>query len=121
MNVEYDQQYFAFADTLLRDTNGLNPFRNLPESPFKVELDEHWVAPDGYDVNAVDHVEHDGNNHVVRYAVLKFEGGAEEVNGQAVVRLPFHLASIFATRQTASIKVTLTAVDANGQYRRTAR
>ena len=113
-DVKYDPQYFGFAESVFMDTNGLNPFRNLADSPFKVELAEGWTAPDGYNVNAVDHVEHDTENYIVRYAVLKFEGGAEEVNGQTVVRLPFQYASIPDTNQTAVFTITLTAVDGNG-------
>lgn len=96
-DVEYDREYFSFDEWTFRPdpdewpATGFNEYRNIPESPFRVELYEGWTPPagSGYVVNAVDTVDHDYLDGKVRYAVMKFEEGGVDVNGATVVRLPF--------------------------------
>jgi len=123
VDVEYEPGYFTFDKQMFEshvETDGLSPFRNLPNSPFRPELYENWQAPAGYAVNAVDSIDEGFDSETstvwVRYVLLKFEQGAEAVNNQTVVRLPFLLvyASEADIGKSIPIKITLKAVDANG-------
>jgi hypothetical protein len=129
-DVEYDKELFSFADWKFNpDPNqfpgtGFNEYRNIPESPFKVELYEGWTPPagSGYVVNAVDTVDHDDINGKVRYAVMKFEEGGVNVSGATVVRLPFIMSKTeedVGKQASFVIKFKAVTVDANHEIKET--
>jgi hypothetical protein len=122
VDLEYQLQHFSFAAGMFMDlvVDGLSPFRNLENSPFKPELYEKWASPEGYKVNAVDRVDYgyhaEKSTGWIRYVLLKFEEGAEAVDNQTVVvRLPFYLyAYPEDVGKSVPVTIKLQAVDANG-------
>ena len=128
-DVLYDSNYLTFEYEQFGASGGMNSYRNLKDSPFKVELHNGWQSPDpDYMPNAVDHFTFDtqydpdlglGN---VQYVVMLFdEDGENEVltvnigtDGAPVVRLPF---SLFATAgdvgTVVSFNIRFTALTVN--------
>lgn len=112
-DVEYDERYFMFDSYFEVAADGaLNLFRNLPDSPFRPELEDGWQPPAGYNINAVDRLQLSEGK--VRYSLLKFSGGAEEVDGKFVVKLPFMIFEAPEPGEQIPFIITLTAVDAAG-------
>jgi hypothetical protein len=134
IDVEYDNDVLSFYGDKDIEFYGfgyvedgqLNEFRNIPESPFKVELKEGWEPPTGYVVNAVDDFDDDYMGGKFRYAAMFFveKGPNDEAgeivkanfgqSGVVVVRLPFSVISSVKNTTTTSLKITFTLVTVDG-------
>jgi len=133
LDVEFDTEFLTFNDLDQDDfdfgyaeNDKLNKYRNIPNSPFRVELTEEWNPPSGYVVNAVDHFDANNQEGTFRYAAMFFveedqNGTSGEIpkanfgpDGIVVVRLPFSVISSVTNTTTTSLKITFTLVTVDG-------